>query len=136
MAEMYHLDSGLVALAGMTIQELTVYPGYENEIYGLIDTGVPELASGVPLGETWFYISGANTCYKSTNKKHAYWRAMRDILGESRWEEVCDALEEQGPLKEYLAALDFPTLKRKAQRAKDKGLITQTELTNLAALLP
>jgi hypothetical protein len=135
MAERYFLDSGLIIEAGKSTEELQASPDFDEGTQSVADTGEPALSEGIPEGETWFYITGAG-CYQTSLKRHAYLRAMQDVIGEPRWQEIEDALEEQGPLKEYLANLDFPKLKRKAQRARDKGLITQAELTALSALLP
>lgn len=84
----------------------------------------------------WFFVATANKFYHTTGDKHALWRAAKEIIGAVRWEEIQDALDEQGPINEYFKHLDFPRIKRKVLRAEAKGLITSGELSQIQGLLP
>lgn len=139
MAQVYLLDSGLMLAQGESAahyQNLAQNPDWDPTKHGIADTGQTFDVNWVPKRQVWFYVPARAKFYQSERRKHALLAAAEDLLGQTRWEEIQDALEEQGPLHEYLADLDLKTLKRKARRARDKGLITTAELQSLADLLP
>lgn len=139
MAQIYLLDSGLMLHQGESAehyQDLDKNPDWDATKHGIADTGQTFDINWVPKRQVWFYVPARGKFYESKRRRHALLVAAEEILGQTRWEEIQDALEEQGPLHEYLADLDLRTLKRKAQRARQKGLITAAELQSLAELLP
>ena len=117
-------------------QDLELYPEYDPAFHDIVETGQNFHIKRVPWRQVWFYISSMNKFFQSRRRRHAILVAAEEIIGATRWEEIQDALEEQGPLHEYLADLDLQTLKRKVQRARQKDLITAGELSALSGLLP
>lgn len=139
MAQLIFKDSGLLLREGdiaSNYQDLELYPEYDPAVHQIVKTGQTFHIKRVPWRQVWFYISSMNKFFQSRRRRHALLVAAEEIIGATRWEEIQDALEEQGPIHEYLADLDLQTLKRKVQRARSKDLITADELSALAGLLP
>lgn len=139
MAQLIFKDSGIMLHQGKTAAQYAdtlETPDYDPAVHQIVDTGQIFNVNWVPDREVWFYFSGPDKFYQSTRRKHALLAAAEELIGPTRWEEIQDALEEQGPIMEYLASLDLATLKRKVLRAQSKGLITAGEVTLLQGLLP
>jgi hypothetical protein len=132
MAQIYNSDSGLMAHQG---QDVIDYQDWDD--FG--SWTVTNSAQVFPADweqHAWFYVESIGQYFKAEGDLHALFVAAKTLFTPERWEEIRDALDEMGPIKSYLDRLDLPRLKRKAQRARDIGLITQDELTALSGLLP
>lgn len=149
MAQLIFKDSGLLLDEGDTAEnyaDTDKHPEYDPNFHDIVDTGQTfqtfvmtpgqPTTGRVPDRETWFYVNGVGKFYLNQRRRHAILSAAAELIGEARWEEIQDALEEQGPIHEYFADLDLQTVKRKVIRAREKGLITQAEILQLRSLLP
>jgi hypothetical protein len=132
MAQLYNNDTGLMVDQGKTAAEYGDWPDIaEQTIVDVVQTFPADWKA-----YAWFFVPTANKFYHTTIDRHALWRAAKEIIGPTRWEEIEDALDEQGPINEYFKTLDFPKIKRKVLRAQEKGLITAGEVSQLQSLLP
>jgi len=78
-----------------------------------------------------------NKFYLNTRRRHSILQAAKELIDDdARWEQIQDALEEQGAISEYFAELDLQSVKRKVIRAREMGRITAEEVATLRSLLP
>jgi len=143
MAQLIFLDTGMMLDAGHTQAEYEARDDWDPLSMAVVDTGQtfepfnPALpAQGwVPKCQKWFFFPTLNSFFQSTSKKHAILSAAETLFSPSRWDEIKSAVEEQGSFSRSLSRLDLSEARKKIIRARDKGLITPQEVSDLAALV-
>lgn len=130
MAQKMLLETGLLVEDGRSVAEYMADPNWDPLIYQTADV-VQAFDSENP----WFYFPTLNQFFRSTPRIHAILRAARTLFTATRWDEIIEHLEEQGAIPQYLGQLNLPVVRRKILKARDKGLITASEVSDLAALV-
>jgi len=150
MAQLIFKDSGLLLDEGDTASnyaDTDKHPEYDPAVHEIVDTGQTfdpfvmnpgqPTTGRVPERQTWFYIAAMNKFYLNTRRRHSILQAAKELIDDdARWEQIQDALEEQGAISEYFAELDLQSVKRKVIRAREMGRITAEEVATLRSLLP
>lgn len=150
--EIYHNDSKMMFHRGRTQEEYENWKYYDplkmtitnspqvdpDFINGTDDPTDPNYVQN-PIWKrhSWFFILSLGI-YKRRDEQtdlHALLVAAKDLFTSERWEEILDGLESRGGIKKYLDKLDLDTVKRKARKARDLGLITTAELQSLSGIL-
>jgi hypothetical protein len=149
MAQKILKDSGLLIDEGRSQSSFESDVDWDPAFYEVVDTGqvfepldVPP--EGPPTGpatgrspkrQTWFYLPSRNLFFENTRRSHAIFAAAKSIFTPERWDEIEDALDEYGPIRDLLNRMDMTRLRRKVQKARAAGLITVAEAQALADLV-
>lgn len=144
MAQKIFVDSGLMLEEGRTPAQFMAEPDWDPAIMQIVDTGQEfdqlDMGDGASTGwvpeiQKWFFFPALDMFFISTNKKHAIIAAAETLFTAERWEQILDYIEEQGGFQTLLHRLDLNTARRKFQRARTKGLITNAEMQSLGTLV-
>lgn len=133
MAQIYLNDSKVMQHQGETQATYEAWPDYSVGTHTIVD--IPQTFPADWFEYAWFWIPGLSQFVKRDNGQHPYLVALQSLFTAQRWEEILDALDEQGNISRYFDNLNLPKAKRKAIRARDKGLITTAELQALSQLI-
>ena len=150
MAEVHHNDSKMMFHRTRSQSEYENWQFYNPEKMTITHSSQTDFVGGPddpsdPQYEqypdwkrhSWFWIQSLSKYVKRDDDTdtHALLVAAKSLFTPERWEEIKDALEERGSLSRYLDRLDLQTVKRKAQKARDLGIITTAELQALSGIL-
>ena len=135
MAQLINSDTGILVEEGKTEAEFLAWEGYDPTHNEVVDTGQTFELNRVPKRQIWFYFPSLNIFVQSTRHQHAILTAAKSLFTETRWDEIEDILEEHGAINEILNRLDLRKMRRKIQRARQKGLITAAEVSALSDLV-
>lgn len=134
MAQIYYTDSKLMVHQGEIQSTYENWPDYDVLKHTITD--IIQVFPDDWMDHAWFYI-GPQTRFvrREDPDEHPLLAAAKAEFTPERWIEIRDAIDEQGNISKYLDTLNIAKAKRKAQRARDLGLITTAELQQLSQIV-
>lgn len=129
MAQLYNLDSGLLDHQGKTDAEYLDRDDYDPNIHGItyVTQVFPDPWEQIPF----FYVASLNAYFEFEYGYHPLTVAAKTLFTPTRWEEIEEALEEQGNFEHHLGKLNMKKIRKLIDKAERKTLITNGERTLL-----
>jgi len=129
MAEKIFKDTGLLLEFGKTQSEFEEGIDWNPDFHYVVNT-----SQTFDFNKIYFYFPTLNLFFESTRNIHAVYRAAKTLFDDERWEEIQDVLDEYDVWRQ-LHSFNFALARRKILRARDIGLITSQEVSDMAALV-
>lgn len=132
MAQSYLKSTYELLDSGKTVEQLESDPFFNSGEMATVDTGqiFNDWIVRRQNWERWHLVQGLNLFFLTTQKKHGWISALETLFDPIRWEEIEHILDENN-IFVLINQWDIPRLKKKFIRAKDRGIITVSELSTI-----
>lgn len=131
MAQLYLIDSGYMIHQGLGEMVYRAWPDFSSEVHGIADSvqAFPgDWQQQIAIRQSfWFWVPGQALFFQRNSEEHHLIAAARALFAPERWDEILEAIEEQGNFERACDKLKVEKCRKLINKAETKGQITLAE---------